>query len=185
MTSRSAFTCNNPALAFAVTLCHLYGLDEAAEREVQHLKKNLLGLLAVREFAPEVGQRAMGVGGKDGWGSCLGLISLHAFAQAQFENPTQSFVLTDVICPYCNLCRDLDLCRDSRLVSGDWQCPQCDQPSVFMRYSVNLYFTRYDKELIENSLVAIVQEMAASYQLQVGLLWRFCPEGIFYYPPRI
>jgi hypothetical protein len=35
------------------------------------------------------------------------------FSQAAvFVNPCQSFVLTEVICDYCNDCRDIDLCRD-------------------------------------------------------------------------
>lgn len=40
-------------------------------------------------------------------------------AEGQYADPCVSFVLPDVICSFCNLCRDLDLCRDSRLMDED------------------------------------------------------------------
>ncbi len=32
--------------------------------------------------------------------------------QAEFRDPCLSFVLTEVICSFCNKIRDFDLCRD-------------------------------------------------------------------------
>ncbi|KAJ4458913.1 putative DNA polymerase epsilon catalytic subunit A [Paratrimastix pyriformis] len=121
---RTAFSVNNPALAFIVTLCHLYGLDSAVEREVQILKKNLLKLVGILEFASE----------------------------AQFVDPSRSFVIPDVVCTFCNMCRDLDLCRDPDLLAKNWACPQCSHP--------------YDTEMIEDTLVEIAQQLSTSAQLQ-------------------
>ncbi|CAM9986714.1 unnamed protein product, partial [Hapterophycus canaliculatus] len=67
-------------------------------------------------------------------------------AEGQYADPCVSFVLPDVICSFCNLCRDLDLCRDSRLMDEDeerWQCIQCNHP--------------YERSSIELSLVEAVQ----------------------------
>lgn len=40
-----------------------------------------------------------------------------------------SYILPDVICSYCSLCRDIDLLRDDSLVlkepSERWKCIQC------------------------------------------------------------
>lgn len=44
-------------------------------------------------------------------------------AEGQYVDPCVSFVLPDVICSFCNLCRDLDMCRDSRLMDEDEVCP--------------------------------------------------------------
>lgn len=43
-------------------------------------------------------------------------------AEGLYRDPCVSFVLPDVICTFCNLCRDLDLCRDSRLMDEDEVC---------------------------------------------------------------
>lgn len=43
-------------------------------------------------------------------------------AEGLYSDPCVSFVLPDVICTFCNLCRDLDLCRDSRLMDEDEVC---------------------------------------------------------------
>lgn len=55
---------------------------------------------------------------------------------------------------YCNDCRDLDLCRDSALLTQEWRCavPQCGQP--------------YDREVMENALLQIVRQRERLYHLQ-------------------
>lgn len=55
---------------------------------------------------------------------------------------------------YCNDCRDLDLSRDSALLTQEWRCavPQCGQP--------------YDTEVMENSLLQIVRQRERLYHLQ-------------------
>ena len=63
-----------------------------------------------------------------------------------------SFVLRDVICPSCNDCRDLDLCRDPQLQVHRWNCAACS--------------SAYDLGSIESALVAVVQQQERAYQLQ-------------------
>lgn len=61
---------------------------------VARLKENLLKMVGVKAFSPI----------------------------AQFINPCLTFVLPDVICTFCNQCRDLDLCRDPELTQHNWTC---------------------------------------------------------------
>ncbi|KAI8621364.1 hypothetical protein BC830DRAFT_1094766 [Chytriomyces sp. MP71] len=78
----------NPALEFVKTLIAILELDKTIERDVRVLKRDLLNLLGVKEFAPE----------------------------AVFVNPCEPFRLPQVICEYCNLTRDMDLTRDRDLL---------------------------------------------------------------------
>lgn len=91
----------------------------------------------------------------------LQLIGVKEFSpEAEFINPCQSFILPHIICTYCHFCRDMDLARDADLIpesgaSGQpaaWQCPQCNH--------------EYDKSMIEEALVHLVQKSLLAYQLQ-------------------
>ncbi|KAK7845202.1 dna polymerase epsilon catalytic subunit a [Quercus suber] len=100
---------------------------DAALEFIKHvMRKNLLKFVRVREFAPE----------------------------AEFHDPCPSFNLSNVICSYCNDCRELDLCRDTALLAQEWRCavPQCGQP--------------YDREVMENALLQIVRQRERLYHLQ-------------------
>lgn len=90
------------------------------------MRKNLLRLVHVREFSPE----------------------------AAFRDPCLSFTLPNVICSYCNDCRDLDLCRDPLLLRREWRCaaPACAHP--------------YDRQWVENALLQIVRQRSRMFQLQ-------------------
>ncbi|RVW54423.1 DNA polymerase epsilon catalytic subunit A [Vitis vinifera] len=90
------------ALEFIKHVCAVLALDQNVQHDILVMRKNLLKYVHVREFAPE----------------------------AEFCDPCQSFILPNVICSYCNDCRDLDLCRDSALLAQEWRCavPQCGQP---------------------------------------------------------
>ncbi|CAM9984216.1 unnamed protein product, partial [Choristocarpus tenellus] len=109
----------NPALEFIKSLCHVLALDPTVTDEVETLRKQALAELGVRQFS----------------------------AEGVFSDPCLSFVLPDVICSFCNLYRDLDLCRDPGLMAEDeeerWRCVQCNH--------------RYDIAGIELSLVEAVQ----------------------------
>uniref|UniRef100_A0A0E0K092 DNA polymerase epsilon catalytic subunit n=1 Tax=Oryza punctata TaxID=4537 RepID=A0A0E0K092_ORYPU len=74
--------------------------------------------------------------------------------EAQFQDPCASFTLPNVICSYCNDCRDLDLCRDSTLQGQEWRCAvlQCGQP--------------YHREQMENALLQVVRQRERLYHLQ-------------------
>ncbi|XP_028788442.1 DNA polymerase epsilon catalytic subunit A-like, partial [Neltuma alba] len=114
------------ALEFIKHVCAVLALDQSVQHDVLVMRKNLLRFVRVREFAPE----------------------------AEFRDPSHSFILPNVICSYCNDCRDLDLCRDSALLSQEWHCgvPQCGQP--------------YDREVMENALLQIVRQRERLYHLQ-------------------
>lgn len=86
-----------PALAFVKTVCAVLALDSAVEDQVAVLRRNLLKLVHVREFA----------------------------SASEFHEPCMSFMLRDVICTSCNDCRDLDLCRDPHLQVHRWNCEAC------------------------------------------------------------
>ncbi|KAK3818962.1 MAG: DNA polymerase epsilon catalytic subunit A [Benniella sp.] len=125
----------NPTLELIKSITSVFRIDTSVEREARVLRKNLLDLIEVREFAPE----------------------------AIFQNPCESFVLRGVICSYCSYCQDLDFCRDPHLlpkikkdtgemVLGAWRCQECKE--------------EYDREAIEESMVAIMERMVCQYQTQ-------------------
>ncbi|KAJ1554975.1 DNA polymerase epsilon catalytic subunit [Nowakowskiella sp. JEL0078] len=122
---------NNPALEFIKSVCAVLGLEvrkagglvtagsggavlgaggsangaDGYMRQVQMLKRDLLNLIGVREFAPE----------------------------ARFINPCHAFRLPLVVCEYCHVVRELDLTRDPMLVvtnddnseNRPWECLDC------------------------------------------------------------
>ncbi|MCO5564216.1 hypothetical protein L7F22_017874 [Adiantum nelumboides] len=116
----------DPALEFIKHVHAVFSLDQRVQYEALVMKRNLLKLVRVKEFSSE----------------------------AQFHDPCLSFTLPNVICSYCNDCRDLDICRDAALLERDWRCsvPQCGQP--------------YDKEWIENALIQVVRQRERLYHLQ-------------------
>lgn len=115
---------HNPALEFVKSICHVMKLEKCSYDAVQTMRGNLLRLLNVKSFSPE----------------------------AQFVNPCLSIVLPDVICSFCNHCRDLDLCRDQDLLEGKWECSFCEH--------------QYDKDAIEFQLLNRVLQHVAVYQAQ-------------------
>ncbi|XP_015221455.2 DNA polymerase epsilon catalytic subunit A [Lepisosteus oculatus] len=93
---------NNPALEFIKYVCQVLSLDSNITNQVNKLKRDLLRLVDVGEFAED----------------------------AQFRDPCQSYILPEVICRQCNFCRDLDLCKDSSVaqdgsVLPQWFCSNC------------------------------------------------------------
>ena len=114
-----------PALAFVKTLCAVLGLDASVRGPTALLRKNALKLLRTPEYAPE----------------------------ATFREPCVTFTLRDVVCEHCGDCRDVDLCRDERLVEdGTWECLSCDRA--------------YDVEWVESTLVRRVNERLRATQTQ-------------------
>ncbi|KAL2328488.1 hypothetical protein Fmac_021915 [Flemingia macrophylla] len=79
----------------------------------------------------------------------LKYIGVREFApEAGFYESSCSFILPNVIC------RDLDLCRDTALLTEEWCCavPQCGQP--------------YDREVMENALLQVVRQRERLYHVQ-------------------
>lgn len=142
----------NPALELLKSVTAIFALEPAVALEVENVKRTLLRVLNVSEFA-EV---------------------------ARFRNPSLSFIIPQVICSTCNLCRSVDVCRDPQLfqvnvlgedvndstrdektereentmvqIQSAWHCPRC--------------LTSYDLELMELILVEMVQFTSLNYQLQ-------------------
>ncbi|XP_061359270.1 DNA polymerase epsilon catalytic subunit A-like [Gastrolobium bilobum] len=114
------------ALEFIEHVCAVMARDQNVQHDILVMRKILLKYVHVREFAPE----------------------------AEFRNRCHSIILPNVICSYCNGCRDLDLCCDSALLTQEWRCavPQCGQP--------------YDREATENTLLQIVRQRERQYHLQ-------------------
>ena len=75
---------SNPSLEFVKAVCRVFQLDINIVEEVTRLRRNLLKLIGVGEFSQD----------------------------AEWKDSCLSFVLPEVICPTCNHCRDIDLCRD-------------------------------------------------------------------------
>lgn len=119
-----ALTYMYPSLEFVKACCYMLSLKKSITLNIGVMKRELLKTLDVQEFSKE----------------------------AEFQDPIVSYVLSNVICGYCNDCRDLDLLRDPNLVNNLWKCPRCD--------------STYDKDLIEQRLVDIVQKKMLSYQTQ-------------------
>jgi DNA polymerase epsilon subunit 1 len=114
-----------PALAFVKTLCAVLGLDTSVAGPVALLRKNALKLLRVPEYSPE----------------------------ATFREPCVTLTLRDVVCEHCGDCRDVDLCRDERVVEdGAFECAACDRA--------------YDMNWIESTLVRRVNERLRNTQTQ-------------------
>ncbi|KIJ49176.1 hypothetical protein M422DRAFT_28152 [Sphaerobolus stellatus SS14] len=94
----------NPPLEFVKSACAVFGLAKEFSIEVGILKRNLLDLVGVKEFADE----------------------------AIFRNPCEPLKLPMVICQHCNHIRDFDFCRDADLFPSSsravtkWKCPECD-----------------------------------------------------------
>eukprot|EP00831_Metopus_contortus_P033587 TRINITY_DN2690_c0_g1_i1.p1 TRINITY_DN2690_c0_g1~~TRINITY_DN2690_c0_g1_i1.p1 ORF type:complete len:335 (+),score=54.94 TRINITY_DN2690_c0_g1_i1:169-1173(+) len=120
----SHLTMTNPALEFIKCICAIFGLENELLDEVVVLRRNCLKMLKIGEFAPEV----------------------------NFENPCLTLVLQDVICNFCLIIRDIDICRDNSALKGNWVCPNCNHS--------------YNKEHIENKLIGIVERRVRAYQMQ-------------------
>eukprot|EP00892_Ulva_mutabilis_P006158 jgi/Ulvmu1/3914/UM018_0137.1 len=87
-----------PALAFVRTVCAVLALDATVPDEVSSMKRQLLALLHVREFAFE----------------------------AEFRDPCKPLVLPAVPCSHCFTVAPLDVTRGHS--GGAWRCGACGEP---------------------------------------------------------
>jgi DNA polymerase epsilon subunit 1 len=94
---------NNPVLELVKFVCATFALTKEYQVEIGLLKRNLLELIGVREFANE----------------------------AIFRNPCEPLKLSNVPCRHCDALRDFDFCRDPELVPNNvdisprWLCFNC------------------------------------------------------------
>ncbi|KAF7306469.1 DNA polymerase epsilon catalytic subunit [Mycena indigotica] len=93
----------NPTLELTKMICAALGLAKEYHVELGLLKRSLLELIGVREFA----------------------------AEAVFRNPCEPLKLFNVACQHCEVMRDMDFCRDTDLEvtsTGShqrWTCGEC------------------------------------------------------------
>ncbi|CCM01776.1 uncharacterized protein FIBRA_03843 [Fibroporia radiculosa] len=93
----------NPLLEFVKFACVIFSLAKDYQLEVGLLKRNLLELVGVREFASE----------------------------ATFHNPCEPLKLSNVPCCHCDGLREFDFCRDPELLPNNlevnvrWLCDNC------------------------------------------------------------
>ena len=137
-----------PALEFVKYVCRILALDKNISNQVIKLKKDLLTIINVREFSDE----------------------------AQFVDPSLSFIVPQIICLKCNHCRDIDLCRDpcSNLNESD-QSKQYENSNK--KYKFIKFFFRigwycancgeyYDLQLIEYNLIEALHSKIMHYVTQ-------------------
>ncbi len=119
----------NPELEFVKSICHVLSLDTSVISEVEQMKKTILRIINIGEFSDS----------------------------ADYQNPSLSYVLREVICKECNYSRDVDLCRDTTLdfegeELGAWKCTECHTP--------------YDLDEIEMNLVGELNKLSLAFVLQ-------------------
>lgn len=136
----SVLNLHNPSLEFVKSVCAVFALATDLKIEVQILKRNLLDLCGVREFAEE----------------------------ATFRNPCQPFILPMVICEQCFSHRDVDLCRDpDRLPIVDPASRgRVILPPRRSSWACNVCLAEYDRMTIEIPLIDMVARLETSFQLQ-------------------
>ncbi|KAJ3500777.1 hypothetical protein NLJ89_g9640 [Agrocybe chaxingu] len=94
---------SNPTLEFIKFACAVFSLLKEYQVEMGIMKRNLLELINIREFAGE----------------------------ATFRNPCEPLKLSNVPCRHCDFLRDFDFCRDPELlpnnidVNPKWLCTNC------------------------------------------------------------
>lgn len=122
----------NPALEFVKAVCQVLQLDVNIQTQVNKLRRDLLKLIHVGSFADA----------------------------ATFQDPCLSFIVPEVICEYCNSCRDLDLCRDPFITPARGNHPvgiRCSNPECGSNYSL---------ASIEEELMIMLSRRSMSFTLQ-------------------
>ncbi|KAF5353867.1 hypothetical protein D9756_007249 [Leucocoprinus leucothites] len=95
---------DNPPLEFIKSVSEVFSLAKAFDVEIRLMKRNLLELVGVREFASE----------------------------AAFKNPCEPIKLSNMPCSHCDALRDFDFCRDPDLAASSqtttprWYCSGCN-----------------------------------------------------------
>ncbi|KAL9103952.1 MAG: hypothetical protein Q9163_001058 [Psora crenata] len=134
---------SNPVLQLVKNIMHVFSLDRKINLEARLLRSDLLRFFEIKEFSP----------------------------QARWENPSSSLKIERLVCEFCTLTRDVDLCRDEdilpqpvahpthdpdgqpeRAQQRPWLCPTCQHP--------------YDRLAIEEHLIARVHKAITEWQIQ-------------------
>ncbi|KAJ7171879.1 hypothetical protein C8R43DRAFT_1085118 [Mycena crocata] len=139
----------NPVLELVKSVCATFALAKEYQVEVGLLKRNLLELIGVREFATE----------------------------ATFRNPCEPLKLFNVPCRHCDAIRDMDFCRDPQLLpkttdlSPRWECTSCS--GEFDRLAIE--FTLMDVVYsLERSFAQQDLRCSKCQQIQSDNVSRYC-----------
>ncbi|GJJ12948.1 hypothetical protein Clacol_007195 [Clathrus columnatus] len=128
----SHLSMSNPPLEFIKSICAVFGLAKDFSTEIGIVKRNLLDLIGVREFAEE----------------------------AIFKNPCEPLKLSMVICQHCSAIRDLDFCRDATLFPlsvravKKWCCLECgcDYDRVAIEFALISLVLRMETAFVPQDL---------------------------------
>eukprot|EP01039_Chlorochromonas_danica_P000441 gene441-475_t len=117
------------ALDLVKAVCHLLSLEKSSAVAVRDMRRLLLVQLQVPEFSQD----------------------------SEFHLQEDSYVLRDVICSYCSMCRDFDLLRDRSLLQRRsleeaWKCPYCQS-------AINM-------EEVEIRLLQVCDQLLSRFLLQ-------------------
>ena len=147
----SYLTLTNPVLEFVKFTCAVLGLAEDCQVEIGLLKRNLLDLAGVREFANE----------------------------AAFRNPCETLKLSNVACKMCDALRDFDFCRDPELTPDSltvgppkWMCRKCE--CEYDRTVIEMELIRM-VGLIEKSFAQQDMRCSKCKQVRSDNASRYCP----------
>lgn len=125
-----------PVIEYVKAMCASLSLIRTHSNEVGILRRNLLELVGVREFASEAG----------------------------WTDPSARCRVPHVVCRTCTHVRDFDLCRDADLMERipsrtrtgmtetKWNCSSCN--------------SAYDRRAIESTLIDNVRSLIAAHQAQ-------------------
>ena len=130
----------DPALEFIKYLCLALALDEDIVEQVAILKKNLLRMVDVGDFAKS----------------------------AKFTDPCMTYILPDVNCFKCKQSRDLDLCRDPFTKPLSLQNQSYNDDADDSEWNVKCHGCGglYDKDLVESLLLEVVRRRETAYHVQ-------------------
>lgn len=140
----------NPVLEFVKFICAVFGLAHEYQVEIGLLKRNLLELTGVREFANE----------------------------AVFRNPCETLKLPNVPCRLCDSLRDFDFCRDPELMPSGldvgppkWICGGCG--GEYDRATIELELIRMLNS-IERAFMQQDLKCAKCKQVRSDSVSRYC-----------
>jgi DNA polymerase epsilon subunit 1 len=129
---------SNPPLEFVKTVCEVFSLATDLQIDVQIMRRNLLDLIGVREFAPE----------------------------AAFRNSGESLIVPLVSCARCNAIRDVDLGRDPDCLPSIDPATGELQPPPRSSWACHKCNAEYDRFAIEHPLIDMVSRTVTAWQTQ-------------------
>jgi DNA polymerase epsilon subunit 1 len=160
----------SPALEFVKFVCHVLALDGARRAPSSAGAVSLGSTSSSTAATADTGSAVAKVRA-----NLLRVVGVKPFAPAaRFANPCATYLVPDVICAYCNECRDLDICRDPDIILGIWACVCGEVSYAFFCDCLFALFHEvffccmqlYDKSAIEATLVQAALTRHVAYQVQ-------------------